>query len=649
MNTAPSRAIFDGIFRGKAPGLSEFGALLQFIPTPAVLLSTQKELIASVNSGVLKLTAFANPDLLGKPYEVLFNKPINRIFAMGGDHFLTVNRSKRSAITIKARVVILEGNSGWVLVLLSPGDETGEAVFGETEMILQAAAELMFSDRLESIDLSLERKLQLLENILRTNVVCLYQAGAGTPELIKIKTRENRSIFPEKLPSNDLVRLNEPYLWTPAKKVLTELHQKGRSESLLYIASVPIGDKGALSGLVVAGDYVREPIGYLIPILKLLANSIGSGIQQYLKAKNFQETIHRQQKLLDIYCQGIEHAREGIIVLKPDLSVIEINPAAEWMLGYSNSEVIGQPVDNILIGSERLIPAFETALQNIPTLNMGNITLNRRNGQSFPASMQIIPVQKEGAFTAVICFLTDVSEHEQIQARTQQLEHRALLGDFTNVFAHEVRNPINNISTGIQLIASRIEPDDPNKDVVDRIQNDCLRLNSLMESVLAFSRPVPRHLTAVDLNLMLSQMIGRWYPRMAKVNVTSFFQPNPEIPKVEGDWRSLEQVFTNLISNAVEAMEKSGGTLAIKLDQTLTPGVEGMVEIKISDTGPGIPDEIKAKIFEPFVTTKSNGTGLGLAIIKRIVIAHRGNIDVESFPGGTVFRVTLPVYNGEER
>lgn len=168
-----------------------------------------------------------------------------------------------------------------------------------------------------------------------------------------------------------------------------------------------------------------------------------------------------------------------------------------------------------------------------------------------------------------------------------------------------------------------------------------------MESVLAFSRPVPRHLAAVDLNLMLSQMIGRWYPRMAKVNVTSYFQPNPEIPKVEGDWRSLEQVFTNLISNAVEAMEKTGGTLAIKLDETRIPGGEGMVEIKISDTGPGIPAEIRAKIFEPFVTTKQNGTGLGLAIIKRIVIAHRGNIDVESFPGGTVFRVTLPVYNGE--
>lgn len=647
MNTAPSRALFDGIFRGKAPGLSEFGALLQFIDSPAVLVLTQKDIIATVNSNLLKLTAFSQPELLGKPIDVLFSKSLNRALTSGGDNFITVNRSKRSAITIKARVVLLEGNNGWALVLLSPGNDSSEIVFGETEQILQAVSEMMASDRLESIDQSLERKLQLLETILRTNDICFYQAGSGSPELIKIKTLETRQIFPERLPSSDLVRLNEPLIWNPGKKVLTELHQKGRSESLVFIASVPIGDKSALSGLIVVGDYVREPVDSLIPILKLTANSIGSCLQQFIKTKNYQDTINKQQRSLEIYSNGIEHAREGIIVLRADLSVMEINPSAEWMLGYSNAEVVNQPVDNILIGSDRLIPAFESAQQNIPTLNMGNITLNRRNGQSFPASMQIIPVQKNEIVSAILVFLSDVSEHEQIQARTQQLEHRALLGDFTNVFAHEVRNPINNISTGIQLIASRIGDDDPNKDVVDRIQNDCLRLNSLMESVLAFSRPVPRHFGSVDLNVMLSQMLGRWYPRLAKVNVKSFFQQNPEISNVEGDWRSLEQVFTNLIGNAVEAMEKTGGTLAIKLDCLPVPEGENQVEIKISDTGPGIPEEIRAKIFEPFITTKSNGTGLGLAIIKRIVIAHRGNIDVESFPGGTVFRVTLPAYIGE--
>jgi len=111
----------------------------------------------------------------------------------------------------------------------------------------------------------------------------------------------------------------------------------------------------------------------------------------------------------------------------------------------------------------------------------------------------------------------------------------------------------------------------------------------------------------------------------------------------------LEQVFTNLISNAVEAMTpQQGGTIAVQLEVDEDVPNRKQVEIKISDSGPGIPDEIRGRIFEPFLTTKSTGTGLGLAICKRIITAHRGNIIVNSFPGGTVFHVYLPVYQGEE-
>ena len=129
-----------------------------------------------------------------------------------------------------------------------------------------------------------------------------------------------------------------------------------------------------------------------------------------------------------------------------------MNPAAEWMLGYADWEVKGQPVENILIGPERLLPALETACQGIPTHNMGSVSLHRRNGQSFPAHIQIIPVQREGETLAILIFFSDVSEHEEIRNRTQQLEQRAVLGEVTAVFAHEVRNPINNISTGLQLL-----------------------------------------------------------------------------------------------------------------------------------------------------------------------------------------------------
>jgi signal transduction histidine kinase len=144
-----------------------------------------------------------------------------------------------------------------------------------------------------------------------------------------------------------------------------------------------------------------------------------------------------------------------------------------------------------------------------------------------------------------------------------------------------------------------------------------------------------------DIELLLRRILDRWRPRFSKANVNAFFQIDPDTPWVIGDQRALEQVFTNLISNAVQAM-KNGGLLAVKITSQCDNPSNPEVEITVSDEGPGIPDEIKDHIFEPFITTNPQGTGLGLAITKRIVNAHRGSINVNSFPGGTVFQICLP-------
>jgi len=111
---------------------------------------------------------------------------------------------------------------------------------------------------------------------------------------------------------------------------------------------------------------------------------------------------------------------------------------------------------------------------------------------------------------------------------------------------------------------------------------------------------------------------------------------------VKADYRALERVFENLINNAIQAMEKSGGTLNIKVTEADQHLIPAQYDVIVADSGPGIPDDLREHIFEPFVTTKSTGTGLGLAISKRIMTAHKGNLYVESFPGGTMFHVLIP-------
>ncbi|HSQ28032.1 MAG TPA: HAMP domain-containing sensor histidine kinase, partial [Anaerolineales bacterium] len=144
------------------------------------------------------------------------------------------------------------------------------------------------------------------------------------------------------------------------------------------------------------------------------------------------------------------------------------------------------------------------------------------------------------------------------------------------------------------------------------------------------------------LSKVIANLMDRWRNRLNRTQVKYNPQIEPNVPAVEGDLRALEQVFTNLIDNAIQAMELSGGILTINLRHVPDIAGRSHVEVNILDTGPGIPPEAKDHIFEPFYTTKRSGTGLGLAIVKRIITAHKGSINVSSIPGGTMFQVRIP-------
>jgi signal transduction histidine kinase len=152
----------------------------------------------------------------------------------------------------------------------------------------------------------------------------------------------------------------------------------------------------------------------------------------------------------------------------------------------------------------------------------------------------------------------------------------------------------------------------------------------------------------VDAGELLKNLIVSWKSRLERAKISDQLQIESDLPPVEGDLRALEQIFTNLINNAFEAMTLNPANrekiLGIKVRRMPTTNGLMQLQFSISDTGVGIPDEIRERIFEPFFTTKTGGTGIGLAIVKRIITAHKGSISVDSIPGGTVFHVQLPTY-----
>jgi signal transduction histidine kinase len=139
----------------------------------------------------------------------------------------------------------------------------------------------------------------------------------------------------------------------------------------------------------------------------------------------------------------------------------------------------------------------------------------------------------------------------------------------------------------------------------------------------------------------MERILARWNPRLSQAGVSHRTTYAQDALKALADSRTLEQVIVNLITNAIEAMPE-GGTISIAV--AMSQSVQGdMVELKITDTGPGIPPDVINRIYDPFFTTKKEGTGLGLAISRRIVNAHKGSLNVESFPdAGTFFTISLP-------
>ncbi len=632
----------NSVTRENEPGLTEFGVLLNLLNEPAVVLDYDNNEILLPNSELLRLTAYSRNELIGNEITRLFPEsfPDNAVY---GEEFpVVVKRRNRESTKMIANSLGLNSDKHFLLIRLRnvPEMKKDEEVKPD-ELALELLELVNISDG-ESLQSALEKLIGVAKKMLQLDSVAIYQAEASFPQLTRIIDAGEIFHFPDSVSSTDLIRLALPLEWVPGRRVVTDIHRFSRMNNLGYVISAPLGRDSAYLGLVVAGAKDKIPEKDYLPVLEKLAQVITGIFQYYLLINNLSEENHEQQKLLSLRESLLNNSKEGILILNQDFHITAINTAAEEMLGYANREIIEQSIENVLIGPTGLLPALAAAKEGIPTHDMGNELLHRRNGQAFPVNLQVIPVLPDEELQGILVFINDISEHEQIQVRTQQLEQRAFLGELMQVFAHEVRNPINNISTGMQVLSELYKNDNTSQTLITNAQNDCTRLIHLMESILAFSKQVEQKYEPLDIGMLLQRLLDRWRPRLMNVNVEPFYQAEPGLPMVSGDKRSLEQVFINLFTNATEAMSESGGTLAIKIRKNAEITSQPQIEISISDTGPGISDDMRARLFEPFATTKARGTGLGLAITRQIINSHKGSINVSTFPGGTVFHVYLP-------
>lgn len=638
-------------WHGPLPGAGEFASLLNTITDAAVVLDRSSRQAVFSNRGFFELAGMDpfNPQMLSVT-EVL--PDFGEGWSSGEEHETELHFPAGKKMAVWASVTWLDPKGRWLLVRFVPLNVhqwRGMQTQREQDLML-FMEELAGLNTQIDLDTALELVLKVGARMLVAQGLGVYRANLQDRSLTRVKTYgEPADVLPETVILNEPSLFYTPALWLKNQRPVNSIQQAAKNAGLESLVSVPIEISGNRLGLLAAVDLPPQNSRRLIENLEILAAYIASALNHYVTVTNLRRNIWEHGRALATREAIAANSLEGIILLNPALRVIELNPAIELMLGYATSEVFGQRVENILVGVDRLPAALRLAQKGVASPDLGNIKMHRRSGQAFPAYLQVFPVQVNGDLSSIVVLIRDTSEREEIRARTQQLEQRALLGEVTAIFAHEVRNPINNISTGLQLLGLNLPAEDTNHDLVDRLQNDCNRLTHLMESVLSFARPMEYKLVPLRLGELLERLLERWHPRMARLNIQSHFHTDENVPLALADGRALDQVFTNLISNALTAMQEKGGTLAVKVEKSEAPGTRDWVVVSISDTGPGIPEETREKIFEPFYTTNPQGTGLGLAITKRIVTAHKGKIEVTSFPGGTIFTVSLPALESEKQ
>jgi PAS domain S-box-containing protein len=642
-------------------GFQELETLLEMIPEAAIVVDVAESRLIAANGLAVTLVAYSRKELLGQPVDNLFipfegqsrlSEALRKIFPPATLQYCLGKRSG-SQVDVDLKIKYTGSSNGWAVIEIFPVYQHEQKITASQSQVQfwQALQDLVESSQGNELYPAIQAALSAGQILSGTQALAIYQVKSDQLLLERGLNAGQVNLLPETVQPGDFMNLQGPNLWTIRSRATTTLHRFARANNLSYLASIPLGQAHATIGLVVAGGISSVPAN-LMEVMKVLAANLSNIIQEHTLIDYLNKELESNRQTIHVANTLKGQIKDSLLILDQELFVRDMNKAAELSLGYFLNEVENNPVENIIISDKPLKPAIEAVQNGQPFYHLDNIKLYRRNGQKFPVNIQIIPVDAETGLEGVIVIFQDVSEREQFRQLNEQLEQRALLGEVTASFAHEVRNPINNISTGLQLLeynltALNLPNGDANLENVKRLEQDCNRLTELIKSGLSFIKPMEYKMEPLDLGKLLKNLLDRWQHRLQQKNIICQFQVENELPQVEGDPRAMEHVFTNLISNAVQAMENEettgSSTLAIKIQSLHNASERPKVEVSVSDNGPGIPDEIRERIFEPFFTTKQGGTGIGLAIVKRIVTAHKGSISVTSVPGVTVFRVHFPI------
>lgn len=389
----------------------------------------------------------------------------------------------------------------------------------------------------------------------------------------------------------------------------------------------------------------RRIISYSVYPLGRIPWSVGNGVviklEDVTRKKEMEDQISDARKKLLAVFDGIT---DGIQVVDGDFRITAVNKSMKLLLGREINPGARCYEGCMPDGRKCAVcPAEETFKTGQPasiTKKLIRHHADRPEDRERSVEISTFPLLDRGNRTIqVVEYIKDVTEKARLAERLEDSRRLAELGEMAARVAHEVRNPLNAITGAAHFLSSEYKSDDTLQKFMSLIKRQATRLNRVASDLLYMSKPMRPGFSLVNANAILDQSLDALCEQLHDQNIKVITELSPDIPLIQADELQLDQVFQNVLRNGVEAMPR-GGTLRIS---SLKPAGGDRIEIRIQDTGHGIAEKDRDRIFQSFFTTKTKGTGLGLTIVQRVLKTHNGHIVIEQPDiGGTRVILHLP-------
>ncbi|MFK5926506.1 MAG: ATP-binding protein [Desulfuromusa sp.] len=358
------------------------------------------------------------------------------------------------------------------------------------------------------------------------------------------------------------------------------------------------------------------------------------------------------------YALILENIDDAVIAVDQRGNIIFFNSAAQLYSGLSEKQILDQSFFKYFKNQETLCYLVRTTLDEGRSISSHEaITLSTPNQQQRQVSVTVSPIfsasdPQQGA----VIVLHDLTRIRSLEGAVRHTDRLAMIETMAAGLAHEIKNPLGGIKGSAQLLQMELAGNHELQEYTQLIVRETTRVNRIIEELLNLSRPRNTQLGAVSISQLLNEIVTLQKNTVADRGIYFKWQIDPSIPDIPGDCDLLMSLFLNLIKNSCEAtIDKSEITISTCIDTEYhlrRPGSDPtpMVQISISDQGPGITAPELEKIFTPFYTTKISGNGLGLPICQKIVNDHGGLLEFCNRPeGGTQVKVSLPLFHNRTK